>query len=333
MCGRLFASQAINADRSDQLKVGTYNLLNLYMHKGNIRKEGSGAHDKPLWAIKEMGKLLKEQDYDIFVAQEVESIGSAKKFNEEFLGDQYHIYSTTTKDVRGLFVVFFVKKSLSYHVKIESHAEEMWFDPLKQHEAPLFERDLPTLHIFKNKDDAVPMLTMIGAHFKSKRDRYSSRDPATSTVEVESNVIRTAQANRTTEIIQRYQMKFGYDHPILIAGDFNSNHNFAPEYAGFFRHAKLTDTLGYKDSGVERYSDRTTHSFFGKGRPKHNQLDGILVTPSLIKYLIQSYVVKYKDEDGSERDIPRTKDARKKNPSDHRPVTAIFSTEELESRQ
>jgi hypothetical protein len=326
-CARLFDQTSLSsAQKSDQLKVGTYNLLNLYLHAGNVRKANSGPHQKPRWAIEQMGSLLKEENYDIFIAQEVESIGSAKKFNEEYLDNQYNVFSTTTKDIRGLFVVFFVKKSLPFHYKIESHSNEMWFDTLRNQESPVFERDLPTLHIYKNKNDKIPMLTMLGAHFKSKRDRFGPRDPATneSEVETESNRLREVQANRATQIIQRYQIQFGYEHPILIAGDFNSNHNYAPEFVGFLRHAKLSDTIGMKRK-IEKYSDRTTHSYFGGQSPKHNQLDGVLVTPSLAEFLMDSYVVAYKDEDGAQKDIPRTKDERKRNPSDHRPVTAIFS--------
>ena len=331
-CSSLFDSNARSSFESseNQLKVGTYNLLNLYIHAGNVRKKNSGPHDKPLWAIEETGRVLREENYDIFVAQEVESLGSARKFNEEHLGSQYNIYSTTTKDIRGLFVIFFVKKNLPFHFKVESHANEKWFDTLRNEEAPLFERDLPTLHIYKNAKDEVPMLTMLGVHFKSKRHRFGPRDPNSQNniTEFESNRLREAQANRAIQIIQKYQMKFGYDHPILMAGDFNSNHNYSPEYLGLSRYAKLSDTVGLKNK-IESYSDRTTHSYFGGKSPKHNQLDGILITPSLVSLLLDAYVVKYTESSGEKRDIPRTKEERKRNPSDHRPITAVFSIEKL----
>lgn len=316
-CASLFSST------QSQLKIGTYNLLNLYLHSGNIRKS-TGPHAKPRWAIEQMGELLRGQNYDIFIAQEVESLGSAKKFNEEFLDNQYNIFSTTSKDVRGLLVVFFVKKNLNYHFKLESHAEEKWFDPIKNQESVVFERDLPTLHIYKNKTDEVPLLTMMGAHLKSKRDRFGPKNPLTQegVVDHESTRLREAQVNRAVSIIQKYQIRFGYNHPILIAGDFNNNHNYASEFVGFFRHAKLTDTLGAKRK-IEKYSDRTTHSYFGGEKARHNQLDGILVTSSLLGPLMDSYVVPYKDQHGV-KGIPRTKDERKSNPSDHRPITAVF---------
>lgn len=326
LCSSLFAEQ----DNSSRLKIGTYNLLNLYLHTGNINKGKNQPHEKPLWATKQIADLIKSENYDIFVAQEVESISSAKKFNEDFLENKYDVYTTTTKDVRGLFVVFFVKKSLPFHYKLESHAEETWFDPIKNQESPVFERDLPTLHIYRNANDDVPILTMLGVHFKSKRHRSKSRDPqnADEAIDYESNILREAQANRATKIIQQYQIKFGYDHPILMAGDFNSNHNYAPEFAGFLRYTKLSDTVGLKKE-ITKYSERTTHSYFGSEKPKHNQLDGILVTPSLAAYLKDSYVVRYKNADGTEKDISRTKEERKETPSDHRPITAIFIIEDL----
>lgn len=328
---RQCASLFDKTENSNQLKIGTYNLLNLYLHTGNINKGKTKSYEKPVWATKQIADLIKEENYDIFVAQEIESIASAEKFNKDYLGDKYKVYSTTTKDIRGLFVVFFVKKTLPFHYKLESHAEETWFDPIKNQESYLFERDLPTLHIYRNTSDKVPMLTMLGVHFKSKRHRGASRDPqsvANGPMDYESNIIREAQANRATKIIQRYQIQFGYDHPILMAGDFNNNHNYAPEYVGFLRHTKLTDTIGLKRE-ITKYSDRTTHSYFGSEKPKHNQLDGILVTPSLAGYLRDAYVVRYKNEDGTLKDISRTKAERKATPSDHRPITAIFVIDEL----
>lgn len=335
-CSQLFSSNknsrpSLNKPQvsKSQLKIGTYNLLNLYIHKGNIRKD-TDPHEKPRWAIEEMGLVLKAENYDIFVAQEVESIQSAHRFNKEHLDNQYNIYSTTTKDIRGLFVIFFVKKTLPFTFKIESHADEMWFDPLNNSMNHVYERDLPTLHIYKNTSDNIPMLTMMGVHFKSKRDRFGPKDLETQHFETEkeSTRLREAQANRATELIQKYQIEFGYEHPIIIAGDFNNNHNYAPEYAGFFRHAKLADTLGMA-SPVTQFSQRATHSYFGDTKPRHQQLDGILVTTSLVGSLMQSYVVNYRDENGIEKDIPRTKQERKRNPSDHRPVTAIFNLEQI----
>lgn len=320
---RSIANVASLEARTNELKIGTYNMLNFFMETQNAR----GKSQKPRWAIEEIAKVLKQENYDILVAQEIESLATAKKFSHDFLNDQYEVYSTTTKDKRGLYVVFFVKRSLPYQFKVESHAEETWFDPIKNEESFLFERDLPTLHIYRNAGDEVPMLTMLGAHFKSKRHRSGNGESGT-TQDFESNILREAQANRATQIIQRYQMKFGYDHPILIAGDFNSNHNYAPEYYGFLRHAKLSDTVGLKD-GIESYTDRTTHAYFGGKRPSYNQLDGILITPSLTKYLKASYVVKYRDAQGNEMDIAKTKAERNQAPSDHRPITAVFYIEDL----
>lgn len=314
--------------RLDRVKIGTYNLLNLFIHQGNIHKN-TKVHAKPLWATEQLAKTLKEEDYDIFVAQEVESIRSAHIFNKKYLDNQYQVFTTTTRDVRGLYVVFFVKKALPFHYKLESHDAETWFDPVRNKEASIFERDLPVLHIYKNEYDKKPLLTMLGVHFKSKRHRQG----VDGQIDFESNILRTAQANRATQIIQRYQIEYGYEHPILIAGDFNSNHNYAPEYTGFYRHAKLRDTLGLK-SRVLSIAERASHSYFGDAKAtRHNQLDGILITPVLEQFLIKAYIVKYRDYEGNQRDIPRTKFERKSNPSDHRPITAIFDLRSLSGEQ
>ncbi len=319
-CGGLFERVELqNEVHLDRVKIGTYNLLNLFIHKGNIRKN-TKVHAKPQWATEKLAETIKEENYDIFIAQEVESVQSARLFNRRYLEDQYEVFSTVTNDVRGLYIVFFVKRNLPFHYEVESHASETWFDPVKKTESTLFERDLPVLHIYRTQYDKQPMLTMLGAHFKSKRNR----DTENGAKDIESDIRRTAQANRAVQIIQKYQIKYGYEHPILIAGDFNSNHNYRPEFASFYRHAKLRDTIGV-NKRVNSIADRASHSYFGdKKITRHSQLDGILVTPILEKFLIDSYVVKYRDEDGSYLGIPRTKEDRKKNPSDHRPITAIF---------
>src|SRR5690606_18932273 len=135
-CGSLFElgfqnqAELTTEVRLDHVKIGTYNLLNLFIHQGNIHKN-TKVHAKPLWATEQLAKTLKEEDYDIFVAQEVESIQSAHIFNKKYLNNQYQILTTTTRDVRGLYIVFFVKKNLPFHYKLESHDSETWFDPVR----------------------------------------------------------------------------------------------------------------------------------------------------------------------------------------------------------
>ncbi len=314
-------SQAVESIK--ELRIVTYNMLNLYLHLGDIRKNDTiQMTQKPRWALEQMAETFARHPFDIMIAQEVESLGSARLFNKEFLNEEFNIYSTATKDKRGLYVVFFVRKTLPFKFQIESHLSEMWLDPMDQVVKEVFPRDLPTLQVYDPKYDQIPILTVMGAHLKSMRPRVISQGDGTYNTDKDSLIMREAQANRATRIIQRYQIKYGLSHPILIAGDFNNAHNFSPEFNGFFRHAKLSDSVSLVRENM--FADKITHTYFGNGKAEHHQLDGILLTPVLVPFLKDSFVLPYYDNRGAPKDLPRTKAQRKTNASDHSPVIAIF---------
>lgn len=306
-----------------ELRIVTYNMLNLYLHLGDMNKNHEiQITQKPRWALEQMAETFARHPFDIMVAQEVESLGSAKLFNKEYLNEEFNILSTSTKDSRGLYVVFFVRKSLPFDFKIESHLSEMWLDPMDQTIKEVFPRDLPTLQVYDPQYNQIPIFTLIGAHLKSMRPRVISNGQGEYNTDKDSLIMREAQANRATKIIQRYQIKYGMSHPILIAGDFNNAHNFAPEFNSFFRHTKLSDSVSLIKENL--FADKITHTYFGNGRVEHHQLDGILMVPAFIPFLKDSFVLPYYDNRGVPKDLPRTKGQRKKNASDHSPVIAIF---------
>lgn len=310
-----------------ELRIVSYNMLNLYVHLGDIHKDHTvQVTQKPQWALEEMAESFRRHPFDIMIAQEIESVNSAKLFNRDYLNDEFDIYSTQTRDIRGLFVVFFVRKTLPFKFQMESHIKEKWIDPIDNVEKEIFPRDLPTLQIYDPQFQKKPLMTIIGAHLKSLRDRTVTSNGQVG-MDSGSYLMREAQAHRATKIIQRYQLKHGLNHPILIAGDFNNSHNYSPEFYGFFRHTKLQDSVSLIKEN--KFADKITHSYFGQGYPQHHQLDGILMVPSVVSALLDSYIIPYYDADGMPRDLPQTKHQRKKNPSDHWPVRAVFSFQRI----
>ncbi len=314
-----------------ELKIVTYNMLNLYMHLGKYHQNNSiHMTQKPRWALDQMAELFEKHPFDIMVAQEVESVQSAREFNKEFLKNKFRVMTTTTKDARGLYTVFFIRKTLPFEYRMDSHLNEKWKDPMDGDMKEVFPRDIPTLHLLDPADKSVPLMTLIGAHFKSMRHRDISVGDGTYNRDFESRVQREAQVNRATQIIQRYQLTYGFKHPIVIMGDFNNSHNFQPEFMGFFRHTKLRDSLSLMEE--LGYLDRVSHSYFGNGRAQHHQLDGILIVPSLIEAMSSSYVIPYYDQNGNPKPLPYNKNDRKSNPSDHWPILAVFDFQKIISQ-
>lgn len=304
-----------------QLKMGSYNVANLFervgahvpdpAHPGKLKKI-SDAQPKPEWAMREEGRIILENDLDIVTLAEVENAAALQDFNDRFLGGRYRVYLIEGNDERGIDIAFLVKKDLPFDIKQRSHKEETWVDPvLGGGPRRLFSRDLTAL-VVRAPGKSEPLFVLFGTHYKSKRDR-DVRDP-------ESVILRTAQVQRTAEILERYRKEFGAGVPVMIAGDFNGAVAEEDAYKPLFGAAGLTDSFDAlpKPPSAE---ERITHTYHPRGGPAHYaQMDAVLVSQSLRGTVRGARVYRYKNPDGTERLIPKTYEEREKNPSDHFPL-------------
>ncbi len=308
-----------------QLKVGSYNVENLFEQVGahvpdpanpGKLKRISDAQPKPEWKLREEGKIILENDLDIVTLAEVEDIQALEDFNRRFLGGAYRTFLIEGNDERGIDIAFLVKKDLPFDIEQRSHKEEAWVDPVLGG-APrrLFSRDLTSL-VVRAPGKSEPLFVLFGTHYKSKRDR-DAHDP-------ESVIMRTAQVQRTAEIMERYRKEFGANVPMMIAGDFNGAVAEEAAYTPLFAAAGLTDSFDAAPNPPSR-EERITHTYHPRGGPAHYaQMDAVLVSKSLRAAVQSATVYRYKNPDGSERLIPKTYEERELNPSDHFPLIVLF---------
>lgn len=307
------------------LRVGTYNVLNLFSSVGQHvpdpetpgkLKKVSDAKPKEDWSLRAQGQVILENRLDVVTLEEVEDIAALRDFNERFLEGKYDVYLIEGNDERGIDIGFLVKKDLPFVVEQRSHKDETWVDPVfGGGPTKLFSRDFTAL-VVRAEPGGKPLFLQFGTHFKSKRDR-DGKDP-------ESRVMRGAQVARAAEIVGRYRAEFGQDVPILLSGDFNGEVPNEPEFKPLFEAAGLTDAFDATPNPPSD-RDRVTHTFHPRGGASHyGQMDAVLVSKGLRGAVTNAMVYRYKNDDGSARDVPHTYEEREKNPSDHFPVVVTL---------
>ncbi|MBI3556062.1 MAG: hypothetical protein HY074_07350 [Deltaproteobacteria bacterium] len=326
----------------DDLKVGTFNVENLFMHLGHHEPAEGGSmrrmtpqKNKPINKIQGVARAIMDMNLDIVVLEEVENIEALQELNAEFLEDRYTPVLVRGNDPRGIEVAFLVKKDLPFDIENFSFKNETWVDPRNgsSRQTRLFSRDLPALIVRANGQpkNSPPLFVFIGTHYKSKRaSNYAgseNRDP-------ESGIVRGAQVERTVDIIERLKAEYGKDLPILIAGDFNGSVRFEPEFTPLRKRGNMTDAFDALKTKVSDV-DRTTHVYYPdrNSEADQNQIDAVFVSPELKDQVIDAKVYRYKDPNGRPYPLPKTKKLRDRNPSDHWPVMVTLKFKPLRDRQ
>jgi len=315
------ASPVRSLESIKELKMGSYNVLNLFESVGKHvpdpenpgkLKKVSEARPKEEASLRAQGKVILENDLDVVTLEEVENIAALRDFNERFLDGKYDVYLVEGNDERGIDVAFLVKKDLPFLIEHRSHKDETWIDPvLGGGPRTLFSRDLTSL-VVRVPGKAQPLFVLFGTHYKSKRDRDGG-DP-------ESNILRAAQVSRTAEIIARYRQEFGADTPMMLAGDFNGEVGKDAAFKPLFEAAGLVDGFDASPNPPSG-KDRITHTYHPKGGATHyGQMDAVLVSGALRGAVKRAEAYRYKNPDGTAKAIPSTYEERSRNPSDHFPV-------------
>lgn len=308
------------------LRVMTFNVRNLF-HDVDISADYSNGRRSGLAGVKQrrqkVAALILSILPDVISLQEIKDYERLEKYAANELKTLYRPFLVEGND-HGDHIGFLVRSDLPFHIEIESHRHLTWQDPRDGAVVPLFSRDLPAL-IFRRSDQmhgeapSKPVLIVLGNHSKSKgmgrNKRFYSKDH-------ESNQRRTVQHETLAEIVARYQERFGEDMPILAAGDFNTDVRFAPEAAPI--KTRLVDSF---DVSNTRYGERVSYSFHPRGRPSlWGQYDAIFMSPSLSPYLLRAQILRYMDEAGRIKPLPKSNEERNRNLSDHHPVIIEFLT-------
>ena len=328
-------------EKIDELKIGTYNVENLFMHlghhepgEGGTMRQMTPQKDKPINKIQGVARAILDMNLDIVALEEVENIEALEELNSRYLENRYTPVLVRGNDPRGIEVAFLVKKDLPFEIENFSFKKETWIDPRNNsgRETRLFSRDLPMLLVrAKGQPKSTPPLfVFIGTHYKSKR---ASNHGGSANQDPESSVMRGAQVDRTVDIIKQLKAEYGQDLPIVMAGDFNGKVRYEPEFKPLTENGAMIDTfdtLQKKDSDA----DRTTHINFPdrNSEADQNQIDAVFVSPELKDQVVDAKVYRYKDADGRPFPMPKSKKMRDKNPSDHWPIMVTLKFKPLRDR-
>jgi exonuclease III len=252
---------------------------------------------------------------DIAVLEEVKGRRQLEGFVDNELRGAYDVFLIPGNDPYGNQIAFLVRKGLPFVIEQRSYRDERWADPHSGNgRERLFSRDLPAL-IVRSPANKEPLFVLLGAHYKSKRDRQG--DP-------QSQDMRRTQVQRTVEIIERLKEEFGEQTRILLAGDLNGEFNQDGEFASLRKRSGFADSFD-KLSHPLSADERVTHVY----HPQHDvaikgQIDAVLVSPSLSDYVLDAFVYRYRDADGRTLPLPETYEQTQRNPSDHFPVVVTF---------
>jgi endonuclease/exonuclease/phosphatase family metal-dependent hydrolase len=314
------------------LRVGTYNVLNLFRQVGKHvpdpenpgrLKKVSPAREKEEWALREEARVILDSGLDIVTLEEVEDIQALDDFNERYLGGRYRTFLIEGNDERGIDIAFLVKKDLPLDIEYRTHKGELWTDPVLGGEPrPLFSRDLPEM-IVRAQGSGKPLFILFGTHYKSKRDRPG--DPA-------SRIVAKAQVERTADLVEAARREFGADVPILLAGDFNGDVNADDTFATLWERAGLSNSLDLGEAPVPA-AERVTHTYHPKNGPTHAaQMDVVAVSGGMRGLVRKAEIYRYQGADGKPKPIPRTYEERSRNPSDHFPLFVTLDFQPLVRR-
>lgn len=307
-----------------ELKVGQFNVENLYNYQGRWKVDENGKKvfveapsAKPERRWNQLKEVIERSDDDIMIWEEVEDFTAAQDFVNEKLGGRYRVVLIEGNDERGIDVAFLLKKDLPFDVEMQSHRNVATGNGSKQ-----FSRDLPVVAIRKAgaKENDEPLAFFMGTHYKSQRD--SDGDPR-------SVLRRTAQVQATVKIKERYEAAHPRT-PIFLLGDFNADLRSAPEFKPLWQNG-FRDSFDLSPNPLPK-EQRLTHAYFPRGGdPNYSQLDGILVNKAgqdagIVK---SAAILPYRTAEGKEMGIPRSFAEREKQGSDHRKLQIKLDFEKM----
>lgn len=287
-----------------------------------FRKIDKGSRNRPEYKshidIQREANIIKTQNPDFLILTEVET-NAAGRFNTEYLGGLYDVYSVKGNDQRGIDIVMMVKKSLRLVGEYRTNKNLKWYDPASKQELFVFSRDFPVL-ILKRPNEKNPVLILTATHSKSKRDRPG--DPL-------SHKWRAKQYEVMAQIINNLEIEFP-GVPLVMGGDYNTEVRASKDKMSDEELKPMRSvTKDAFDIAEETISadDRITHSYFPSSKPgrvNRSQLDTFLVRLGSSMRVLKTKVLPYTNASGEEIALPRSYQERSRQPSDHNPIIMWF---------
>lgn len=303
----------------ENVTIATFNVKHLFTGNDSVSREmgrmvplGNGNSMGPLH-IQGKADAINDMGAELVMLQEVGNINDLQRFAREALNDEYHAFLLET-NVRGNEVAFLIKKSFDFNFDIHSFRNLRTADGRNT-----FTRDAQVI-VVKDPESGRPLFAVLNTHLKSQR-RSRNRN-------ISTEQRRTEEAQGMLDVMARVRQRVGNnDLPFAFTGDMNND----------LREVEFSSIrdAGFHSSFLDSrtpVNDPTTFVYFpGRSRPKHNQLDYILLDPNLRARgaLEESDVYRYRDDEGVEIELPQRARDKSDLPSDHYPVWARFNFERL----
>lgn len=296
----------------------------------------STVDNKPLKHVREIAATVEALNPDFLMLSEVGGRESLANFSTYFLRDRYVPYLIEGNSDRGIDLGFLVKRDLPLKYDLMSHKNRK-LDFLYPHErltketgythlragrvtSHRFSRDVLELRCYGDNDER-PEFIILQVHLKSPLDR-DRIDPG-------GKDRRKAELEMLVKIYGEVRAEYGNPPvPVLISGDFNGAIYGAQPDEEFqaMRDSDLTCCL--EAAGIP-LDERFTWLHAHPRRPNfQKQLDYILISPELCSRVNKedTWVYRFKDENGFYRQIPRNLNEKKLLPSDHYPVVLTLNS-------
>ena len=261
-----------------KVKLGTFNIENLFLRYKLLDNEKGSMHPKPIdWekfreeggtinyfgtSLPEFGpvskasrkltaKVITENDPDIIALQEVENLDALIQFNRVYLKNNYEYAMVIDgNDPRQIDVGILSK----YPIKsFTTHR----FDK-REDGKPIFSRDCLIAEVQITKEKT---LTILVNHFKSKIGGGEEK--------------RKMQAERVLEILEERFGKSLNSEDFVIVGDLNDG-NTSEDLKVIVKHKKLENV-------IERLNEDEQWTHYYKKGKSAEQLDYIIISPTLIE--------------------------------------------------
>ena len=249
--------------RNFTIRIATYNVRNLF-----LCGEGEA---KPAREVRALVKAIGKIAADILVLQEVGSLASLEKLNQQLQIPYPHIGCLPGNSLRGIHLAVFSRVP----VELVSHADT----PLTTEAGEVLNAYADHVAAEQNLLSSVRLqrdvleircseLTLFGVHLKSKGN------PAWQCVSADE--IRAVEARAVAQIVSAAQAVHGAKSQVLL-GDFNelsSAENLQP-----------INQLGWYDAHEEKFArlGRNPSTYWPKRRMR---LDRILMSPETVPKLI-----------------------------------------------
>lgn len=271
-----------------QIRVTSYNYLNLYDRIDDPGVKDEGTPEKPMEQRQAGGQVLRELDSDVVSFQEIEKGSLLQSELDRETGGRYGVVHIDGNDERSSDVAFASKHRV---VGVRSYKDHRYTLPGNPEEQK-FRRDLLETDVVLPGNVPLKVFTV---HFKSKRGGEAS------------DILREGEAREARKLIKEAVRDLPHKNYVVM-GDFNDT----PD-SGTARALTATDADGWSLVDVAAYAGNSTPTYptspEDAAKWGSKRIDFILTSPEMADRLTSV-------------SVHRTPAAH--IASDHFPLTATF---------